>query len=114
MSVAAGGGRGRSRAAAPAPSRRAIEAAVLELLQARDAASSACPSEVARALDARAWRRLMPAVRAAAAHLAERGAIVVLQRGQVVDIGAARGPVRLRLAARARRTARRAVSSGSG
>jgi hypothetical protein len=39
----------------------------------------------------------MDDVRAAAARLADRGEVDVTQRGQRVDAGTARGPIRIRL-----------------
>ena len=52
-------------------------------------------------LDARAvgddeWRDLMPAARAAAGRLAAAGEVEVTQKGVVVDVATARGPVRVR------------------
>lgn len=73
-----------------------LGAAILQLLHARKAGASACPSEVARAV-AEDWRPLMPAVRAAAQRLARAGRLQVTQGAQVVDAVAARGPLRLRL-----------------
>ena len=72
----------------------AIEAEILRAVAARGPGKSICPSEVARALAAD-WRKLMPAVRAAAARLAARGALRVTQKGADVDPLAARGPIRL-------------------
>lgn len=74
-----------------------VEAAILELAQARGPERSVCPSEVARALapDQAAWRALMPAVRAAAGRLRAKGLIRVTQRGQAVEAENARGPIRL-------------------
>jgi hypothetical protein len=62
----------------------------------RGAGRTICPSEVARALvgDER-FRELMSHVREAAAEMADRGEIVVTQKGKAVDIRTARGPVRL-------------------
>ena len=60
---------------------------------------TACPSEVARALDEKEWAKHMQPVRDAAARLAKRGRIDVLQRGKKVEPKTARGPIRLRLAA---------------
>jgi len=77
---------------------RAIEQAILELLEQRRP-KSACPSEVARVIDEQHWRKYMQLVRSAAARLAKRGRIDVVQRGKKVDLGVARGPIRLRLAA---------------
>ncbi len=72
-----------------------VEEAVLALLARRPPGATICPSEAARAL-ADDWRPLMPAVRARAAEMADRGALEVTQGGRVVDPRAARGPVRLR------------------
>jgi hypothetical protein len=74
---------------------RELEQAIGRLLDAR-APASICPSDAARAVDADDWRRLMPAARAVAGRLAADGAVEVTQRGQVVDVGTARGPVRIR------------------
>ncbi|HEX8497791.1 MAG TPA: DUF3253 domain-containing protein [Actinomycetales bacterium] len=48
------------------------------------------------ATDADDWRRLMPAARAVAGRLAAEGTVEVTQRGEVVDVATARGPVRVR------------------
>lgn len=77
-------------------SRVDIERTIIDLLGARNADSSICPSEVARELDAEQWRRLMNPVREVAASLATAGTIEVTQGGTVVDVATARGPVRLR------------------
>jgi hypothetical protein len=58
----------------------AIAAAIRALLLQRAAASSICPSEVARAL-ADDWRTLMPAVREAAAAMAARGELRITHGG---------------------------------
>lgn len=76
----------------------AIERAIMKLLEARHP-RTACPSEVARSLAEHDWREQMQEVRDAAARLAKRGRIDVLQRGKVVDAKTARGAIRLRLAA---------------
>ncbi|MQA32888.1 DUF3253 domain-containing protein [Modestobacter roseus] len=70
-----------------------LERTIEGLLDQRRPGTSICPSEAARAVGADDWRALMPA---AAGRLAARGAVVVTQGGQVVDVGTARGPVRLR------------------
>ncbi len=69
-----------------------LERRIEELLDARAATSSICPSDAARAEDADGWRDLMPAARDAAGRLAARGAVQVTQRGEVVDVATARGP----------------------
>ena len=74
---------------------RAIAATIRKLLRERGAGKSICPSEVARALAPKGFRELMPEVRAVAARMANAHEIVVMQRGVVIDIACARGPIRL-------------------
>jgi hypothetical protein len=73
-----------------------LERAIVELLSDRRAGASICPSEAARAVAPADWRALMPEARAAAGRLASAGLVVVTQGGAVVDVGTARGPVRIR------------------
>ncbi len=73
-----------------------LEHAIGALLDDRRAGATICPSEAARAVDPDGWRELMPAARAAAGRLAAAGRVEVTQRGEVVDVGTARGPVRVR------------------
>lgn len=54
--------------------------------------------QVARGLSPKAWRDLMPAVRKIGAQLVQEGLILVTQRGTIVDLATARGPVRFGLA----------------
>jgi hypothetical protein len=75
---------------------RALERTIDALLDARRAGATICPSEAARAVDPEGWRELMPAAREAAGRLAATGDVEVTQRGEVVDVTTARGPVRIR------------------
>lgn len=75
---------------------RRLERAIVALLDERRPGATICPSEAARAVGAEGWRGLMPAARAAAGRLADAGAVDVTQGGEVVDVGTARGPVRIR------------------
>ena len=68
---------------------------ILSLLHARAPGKTICPSEVARAMDPDAWRPLMPRVRAAAAKLADRGEVIVTQKGKTVDVRTVKGPIRI-------------------
>lgn len=77
------------------PSDADIAARLMALAQARGPDKSFCPSEVARALAAD-WRPLMGRVRRVALGLD----LVASQRGRIVDLRSARGPIRLRLAPR--------------
>lgn len=74
----------------------ALEAAILELLAARARGASICPSDAARAV-ADDWRPLLERTRQAARRLVARGALLITQRGRIVDPSRARGPIRLRL-----------------
>jgi len=73
-----------------------LERSIDELLDQRHTEASICPSEAARAVGADGWRELMPEARAAAGRLADAGVVEVTQRGEVVDVRTARGPVRIR------------------
>lgn len=72
------------------------EEAILTLLSRRAEGATICPSEAARRIGGEGWRERMGEVRAAAARLADAGRIEVTQRGAVVDVRTARGPIRLR------------------
>ena len=74
----------------------ALERAIDALFDARAPGATICPSEAARAVDPEGWRALMPQAREAAGRLAAWGAVEVMQRGEVVDVATARGPVRIR------------------
>ena len=72
--------------------------AILGLLAQRAPGRTICPSEAARVLGGDdGFRPYMEPVRAAARELVARGELEVTQRGEVVDPGRARGPIRLRL-----------------
>ncbi|KPN06913.1 DUF3253 domain-containing protein [Xanthomonas arboricola] len=75
-----------------------IVATIRALLARRRPEQSICPSEVARALsgDEARWRALMPQIRSVAADLAGSDVVQITQRGDVVDVGTVRGPVRLK------------------
>jgi hypothetical protein len=74
-----------------------IEGTILALLAERAPGRTICPSEAARALAGDdGFRPLMEPVRDAARELVARGELEVTQRGEVVDLDGARGPIRLR------------------
>ena len=75
---------------------RVLERTIDELLDQRRPGATICPSEAARAVDPDGWRELMSAARAAAGRLVAAGQAEVTQRGEVVDVATARGPVRIR------------------
>ncbi len=78
------------------PEQARLRAVILELLGRRGPGKTICPSDAARALAGNDFRPLMDTARAAAAELVADGEIEVTQRGEVVDIAQARGPIRLR------------------
>jgi hypothetical protein len=75
-----------------------LAAKIRELLSARSAESSICPSDVARAAAPDNWRPLMESVREAARHMVADGEVQITQGGEVVDPESARGPIRIRWA----------------
>ncbi len=75
---------------------RELETAITDLLDARGAGKTICPSEAARRVDPEDWRPLMEPARRAAGRLVEAGEVEMTQQGQVVDPATVRGPVRLR------------------
>ncbi len=77
-----------------------MASAILELLAQRREGATICPSDAAKAVagrDETDWRPQMDAARDAARRLAAQGAVEVTQRGAVVDLDSARGPIRIRL-----------------
>jgi hypothetical protein len=72
-----------------------LESEIGDLLDQRAEGKTICPSEAARAIGGKEWRDLMPDAREAAARMADRGEVVVTQKGSEVDARSARGPIRI-------------------
>jgi hypothetical protein len=82
------------------PDRAALRAAILDLLESREAGKSISPTEAARALagsDERQWSRLMKPLRAVAVEMAKAGELVILRKARPVDPSDFRGVYRLAL-----------------
>lgn len=80
---------------------RALEDAILDLLEKRPGGGSICPSEAAKEVggaDESAWRGLMERAREAARRLTNVGRVQITQKNSVVDPSTAKGPIRIRLA----------------
>ncbi|MEI5584181.1 MULTISPECIES: DUF2256 and DUF3253 domain-containing protein [unclassified Agromyces] len=78
-----------------------LEEAIRALLADRAASATICPSEAARRVGGDdGWRELMEPARRAARRLVASGEVEITQRGQVVDPSTAKGPIRIRRAAR--------------
>lgn len=75
-----------------------LTASIRELLAARAASATICPSEAAKAVGGDDWRDLMEPARRAARRLVAAGEVEITQRGQVVDPSTAKGPIRIRKA----------------
>lgn len=74
--------------------RERIAAAERALLRGRDG-KTICPSEAARVVGGEDWRDLMGLARDVAGELVESGEVVVMQKGEVVDLSTAKGAIRL-------------------
>ncbi len=75
---------------------RELESTIANLLSARAADATICPSEAARAIGGETWRELMEPARRAARRMVAAGQIEITQGGSVVDPSTAKGPIRLR------------------
>ena len=73
----------------------AARAAILDLLAARDADKTICPSEAAHAIGGAAWRDAMPAAHAAARALVAEGLVELRQGGARRDPDAIIGAYRI-------------------
>lgn len=73
-----------------------LEESILQLLAQRAPTSTICPSDAARAVGGAEWRGLMDDARAAASRLVSAGLVDITQRGEVVELATARGPIRIR------------------
>ena len=73
-------------------------ASIRALLAQRADGVTICPSEAARQVGGDDWRDLMQPARDVARQLVDAGEVEVTQRGEVVDVTTARGPVRIRRA----------------
>ncbi|MGI9523253.1 MAG: DUF3253 domain-containing protein [Hyphomicrobiaceae bacterium] len=80
------------------PQHRA-ELIILELCMNRGAGETIRPSEAARIIAGKTgdWRSVMGTVRGAGKKLSSKGQIEVHEKGQVVDLTTAKGPVRFGL-----------------
>lgn len=77
---------------------KALEVAILVLLNARGEHRSICPSEAARKVAGAAgdqWKGLMEDTRNAARRLAAAGRVVITQGGAVQDPSTVKGPIRI-------------------
>lgn len=78
--------------------REKLTASIRNMADERGTDKTFCPSEVARQEGGESWRDLMDDVREAAARMVSEGTLQVLQKGEVVDLATAKGPVRFRKA----------------
>jgi len=73
-----------------------IDEMIFKLLGEIPPGKSLAPEDVARALDAEGWRRILPQVRAAAVGLARQGRLVILRHNKPADPDAFKGVWRMR------------------
>jgi hypothetical protein len=88
------------RRSRPNDTDRALEVAIIDLLERRAGGATICPSDAAKAVGGTLaeadWRDLMEPTRRAARRLVAAGVLDITQGGQVVDPSTAKGPIRLR------------------
>ncbi|MEV4736901.1 MULTISPECIES: DUF3253 domain-containing protein [unclassified Microbacterium] len=73
-------------------------AATIRALTRKRTESSICPSDVARTIGGDSWRARLDDVRRVTGELADRGDVVVTQKGEPVRLAEVKGPVRIRRA----------------
>jgi hypothetical protein len=74
-----------------------IELAIFDLLGRQAPGKSVSPEEVARAVDARAWRRVLGQVRHEVVGLARQGRLVITRHNKPADPDGFKGVYRLKL-----------------
>lgn len=74
-----------------------ISDTILQMATERGADKTICPSEVARTLFPANWRKYMDEVRQCAIDLQHKGQIVITQKGEPVDTGNIKGPIRIKI-----------------
>ena len=75
-----------------------FEEAILQLLKERGVGKTICPSEAARHVDPKDWRKRLEEARMAARRLVAQGEVEIVQGGCTVDPSRFRGPIRIRRA----------------
>jgi hypothetical protein len=73
-----------------------IDEMIFKLLGEIPPGKSLAPEDVARALDAEGWRRVLPQVRTAAVGLARQGRLVILRHNKPADPDTFKGVWRMR------------------
>jgi hypothetical protein len=73
-----------------------IPQTILTMAAERAPDKTVCPSEIARALFPTNWRKHMQDIRDAAVELQKDGKITMTQKGQPVDDGNIKGPIRIK------------------
>ncbi|MEM1227567.1 MAG: DUF3253 domain-containing protein [Planctomycetota bacterium] len=77
--------------------RDSISDGLISLAEQRDPGKTFCPSEFARRHWSINWQSHMSNVRQVADELVDRGVLIATQRGELVDVAQAKGPIRLAL-----------------
>jgi hypothetical protein len=74
-----------------------VRDAILTLVADRGTEKTICPSEAAKQVSEKEWRKVLPDVRAEAVRLAAAGEIAIYRKGKPVDPQAFKGVYRLGL-----------------
>lgn len=74
-----------------------ISQTILTMATERGADKTVCPSEIARELFPKNWRKHMQEVRDAAITLQKDGKVIITQKGLQVDVDSIKGPIRIKI-----------------
>ncbi|MES2267242.1 MAG: DUF3253 domain-containing protein [Bacteroidota bacterium] len=74
-----------------------IPQTTLTMAAERGRDKTVCPSEIARALFPTNWRKHMQEIRDAAIELQKDGKVSITQKGEPVDVGHIKGPIRIKI-----------------
>jgi hypothetical protein len=74
-----------------------LEKAILDMAKQRGPDKSVCPSEIARQLFGKGWRRHMGEVRDASIQLKHQQLVDITQKGVAVDVDHIKGPIRIKI-----------------
>jgi len=77
--------------------KKVISAKILSVARQRGFEKTTCPSEIARMLFSREWRKHMQEIRDIAIELHNSGKVIITQKGVPIDVEHLKGPIRIKI-----------------